>query len=112
MKRYEVVVTPEAEAAIISAFDYIDDRAPLNAERWLRKLYSSIASLENFPHRCALARECQFLDEELRQLVFKSHRIVFRIEEEQGIVRIIYFVHGHQLAIGEGAAGEEEDFAL
>ena len=109
MKRYEVIVTPEAEAVIISAFDYINDRAPLNAERWPRKLYSCIASLESFPHRYALARECQFLDEELRQLVFKSHRIVFRIEEEQGIVRIIYFVHGRQHAIGEGTAGEQDE---
>ncbi|HEY6350136.1 MAG TPA: type II toxin-antitoxin system RelE/ParE family toxin [Candidatus Angelobacter sp.] len=109
MKRYEVIVTPEAEAAIISAFDYIDERAPLNAERWLRKLYSCITSLENFPHRCALARECQFFDGELRQLIFKSHRIVFRIEEEQAIVRVVHFLHGRQLAVGEMTGGAEED---
>jgi len=109
VKRYEVIVTPEAETAIISAFNYIDEHAPLNAERWLRKLYSCIASLENFPHRYALARECQFFEGELRQLVFKSHRIVFRIEEEQDIVRVVHFVHGRQLAIGEVPVSEEED---
>lgn len=109
MKRYEVIVTLQAEAAIVSAFEYIAERAPLNADRWLRKLYSCIASLESFPHRCALARESQFFDEELRQLIFKSHRIVFHIEEGQDIVRVVYFVHGRQLAVGEVTDDQEED---
>lgn len=103
MKKYEVVVTPEAEAGIISAFQYIDERAPINAERWLRKLYSEIATLEVFPRRCAIARESRYFEEELRQLVFKSHRIVFRVDEKQRKVWVVYVVHGRQRAKGETA---------
>ena len=101
MKRNQVVVAPEAEAAIISAFQYIDERAPLNAERWLKGLYSCITTLEGLPHRCALARECQYFEEELRQLIYKSHRIIFAIEEEKRTVRVVYFIHGRQRTVGE-----------
>ena len=101
MKKYEVIVTPEAEAAIISAFRYIYESAPRNAEHWLRGLYSRIGTLENFPRRCALAREREYFEEELRQLVFKSYRIVFHIEEKRRIVRVVSVVHGSRRAIGE-----------
>jgi plasmid stabilization system protein ParE len=96
VKRYEVIVTPGAEVGIISAFQYIEQRAPLNAVRWIKELYSCIAGLEISPRRCALAREDEYFEGELRQLIFKSHRIVFRIEEERKIVRILYVVHGRQ----------------
>ena len=109
MTKYEVIVTPEAEAAIISAFQYIDERSPMNAERWLRKLYSSIASLEMFPRRCAVARESEYFDEELRQLIFKSHRIVFRIDEEKRIVWILYFRHGRQRTVGESTSSGDPE---
>lgn len=101
MKQYEVVVTPEAEAAIASAFRYIYQSAPANAERWLRGLYSRIATLEKFPRRCALAREREYSEEELRQLIFRSYRIIFHIEEKQRIVRVLYVLHARQHAIGE-----------
>ena len=101
MKKYEVIVTPEAEAGILAAFRYIHDSSPRNASRWLRALYFKISTLENFPRRCPIARERNYFEEELRQLVFKSHRIVFQIEQEPRIVRVLYLVHGKQRAVGE-----------
>ena len=77
MKKYEVVLTPDAETGMISAFDYIYEASPANAEKWLRDLYSRIHSLETFPARYARAREQEYFKVELRQLIFKSHRIVF-----------------------------------
>jgi plasmid stabilization system protein ParE len=99
--KYEVVISPRAEDAIRSAFRYIAERAPMNAERWLHGLYSSISTLETFPKRCSLARENEYFDEELRQLIYKSHRVVFYIEEDIRIVRVVYFLHAKQRAVGE-----------
>lgn len=108
-KRYEVVISSEAEENIYSAFRYIDDRAPRNAERWLRGLYSSIATLETFPRRCSFARERKYFKEELRQLIYKSHRIVFYVEDARSIVHIVYFLHGKQRAVGEPIRSESND---
>lgn len=42
------------------------------------------------PQRCPLARENDYFDDTLRQLLVKSHRIIFRIEEPAKIVRVLY----------------------
>ena len=88
-RRYGVIVTPEAEAGIVAAFQYILERSPLNAEKWLRALYKKIDSLEQMPERCPLARENEYFEATLRHLVFKSNRIIFRIDEAKRIVQIL-----------------------
>jgi plasmid stabilization system protein ParE len=107
VKRYEVVVTPEAELDIVAAFRYIRERSPVNAERWLRALYAGIGTLEGSPSRCARAPESEYFDEVLRQMVFKSHRVIFRIEEPQRVVRILHFRHGRQRPVGQLHAPNE-----
>jgi hypothetical protein len=42
VRKFRVIVTPEAAAGIRESFLYIYERSPLNAERWLRQLYSEI----------------------------------------------------------------------
>ena len=101
MNRYSVVVTPEAESGIREAFTYIWERSPIQAERWLRRLYAKIDTLEQFPERCAFARERDYLEEELRQLIFMSHRVVFKVDKPVSTVYILHVRHAKQRAIGE-----------
>ena len=107
MKRYEVVVTPEAESEIVSAFEYIYLRSPQNATKWLRALYKKIDTLEGMPERCPIARENEYFDETLRQLIFKTHRIIFRVEKAKKIVRVLYVRHGRQRTMGEPEHADE-----
>ena len=53
------------------------------------------------PRRCSVARENEYFEDTLRQLVFKSHRIIFRVEEDASIVRILYVLHGRQQTIAQ-----------
>lgn len=101
MKRYRVDLTPLAESDIAAAFHYIHRRAPLNAERWIRGIYAAVDSLMRQPKRCPRAPESDYLGEELRHLVFKSHRIIFRVEETRKIVQVLHVRHGAQRAVGE-----------
>ncbi|MDB5320914.1 MAG: Plasmid stabilization system protein [Phycisphaerales bacterium] len=96
---YDVVVTAAAEDDIAEAFAYIQARSPENAERWLRGLYKLVHKLESLPKRCGRAREADELGMDLRQLVFKSHRIVFRIDEAAGTVRVLRVFHGARLGL-------------
>jgi plasmid stabilization system protein ParE len=89
VKLYRVVVTPEAQTGIVEGFQFIHEHSQMNAAKWLRALYRKIETLESMPGRCALARENEYFDETLRQLVFQSHRIV------------VWVRHGKQRAIGE-----------
>ena len=106
---YQVIVTPEAQAGIRESFAYIHERSPLNAARWLQALYGEIDTLERFPERCAFALERKYLDEDLRQLVFKSHRIVFTVEKKKKQVYVLYVRHASRRAVGETAEDEAKE---
>jgi plasmid stabilization system protein ParE len=99
--KYEVIVTPEAQSGIREIFEYIHERAPLNASRWLQGLYDQIHTLERFPERCTFAREREYLEEDLRQLVYKSCRIVLRVDKPRKTVWILNVRHAKRRAVGE-----------
>jgi len=51
--------------------------------------------------RCSYAREREYLEEELRQLVYKSHRVVFYVDKANSTVYVLSVRHGRRRAVGE-----------
>ena len=82
------------------AFAFIHARSPHNAARWLRELYQSINGLVDF-RGFARARECDWLGGDLRQKVFKSHRVVFSIDSAKRRMYVHYVRHAARRAAGE-----------
>lgn len=108
MKRYRVVFDPDARDEALAAAEYIALEAPLNAIRWYRGLEKAIKSVEYMPNRCAIARETEFLGVELRNYIYKSHRIIFRVFEKTRTVRILHVRHASRRAIGEPDQPEQD----
>jgi plasmid stabilization system protein ParE len=108
--KYTVIVTPEAQANIEAAYEYIAERSPLNATRWLRDLYRQIDRLEKFPRRFGEAREQRYVSDEIRQSIFKSHRIVFTIDDTARTVRVVYVRHAKMRSVGE--KDDDDDVGL
>lgn len=100
MTRYEVIITPAAEADLVESFAYIHSRAPLNAARWLCDLYKAIDGLAEF-HGHSRAPESDWLYRDLRHKIFKSHRIIFSIDDDAKRVYVHYVRHGARRAVGE-----------
>ena len=94
MTTYRVDIAPAASGHIEQAFLYIHERSPINAGNWLRKLYRRIDSLEKMPRRCGVIRENDAFNDEVRELLHFSHRIIFTIDEVNCIVKIHAFRHG------------------
>ena len=94
MKRYRINIHRDAESELRAAFEYIRAEAPRNAAAWLSGLYGAIASLEYMPQRCSFAREREELDVDVRQIVFRSHRILFTIEK--GSVLVLHIRHARR----------------
>lgn len=94
MQHYHVIISPEAKANIREAFYFIYDQSPKNAKAWLNKIYQKITALDSMPHRCGVIRENQSFDEELRELLFYSHRIIIHVDEENSQVNILSVRHG------------------
>ena len=90
---YEVLFTPTAHAQALGAAEYIANHSPSNALKWYEGLVKAIESLKLFPNRCAIAPESYYLDQTLRHFIFKSHCIIFRVEETTKTVRVLHVRH-------------------
>lgn len=100
MKKYTVIITPEAEGDMLAAVEYIRQRAPLNAARWLRGVYQTANKLADFAGQ-GRAPESDLLGHELRQVVFKSPRIVYSVDQTNDQVYVHYVRHGARWAVGQ-----------
>lgn len=91
--RCKVIFRPEARDEALDAAGYIAEQGSAEmASRWYEGLEAAVASLEFMPARCGFAREHEALPGvELRQLVYKSHRPIFTIRENE--VHVLHMRH-------------------
>ena len=106
--KYTVLITPTAETEIWEAFAYINRDAPVSAQHWLRAIYEGVEALELYPGRCPVAPESEHVGEELRHLVLGAYRVIFRMEEQAQVVRVIGVRHAARRAMGEPEPGDQE----
>jgi toxin ParE1/3/4 len=102
---YKVDIT---DTALAEAEEYVqfilnqsnDNQAALN---WRDGLVQSIESLQKLPSRCPLIPEQRHFATELHQLLFASHRIIFRIEP--GLVTVVRIYHAARKPITKLSPG-------
>ncbi len=74
-----VEISPSALADAEEAFLWIQQESPAIADEWYNGLVDAILSIENFPNRCPLAPESEDIGREIRQLLYRRHRILFSV---------------------------------
>lgn len=98
---FKVKLTRNAKHEIDLAYLWLKQHNASYADKWFRDLMNTIATLQDKPKRCALARENDAFPQEIRQLIFgksrNKYRIVFTILEDT--VYILYLRHSAQSAI-------------
>lgn len=109
MKTYAVVFDPHAQEEALEAAAYIALHSPTNAAKWYAGLVKAIKSLDILPTRCAVAPEAHFLGEELHHYIYKSHRLIFRVEEKTKTVRVLHVRHGAMQPLGKEVQEETDD---
>ncbi len=90
---YRVVFRAEARDEAKEAVRYIiETGSPMVAREWSEGLFAAIASLAEFPLRCPHAREHDdFPGEDLRQLIYKSHRLIYTVVGD--VVHVLHVRH-------------------
>ena len=88
---FHLIVTEQAEEDLIRIGDWIAERSPDGAARWLEAARKTIRSLREGARGCSLAPENEFVSQEVRSTVFKTrrgryYRIVFIINGDRVIV--------------------------
>ena len=95
---YSVRYTDQVRNAVLEQARYIavDCCAPINAERWLERVWDAVDSLEQWPRRCSLAQENDFRSFEIRNISVDGYLLAYTIDDDARTVWVIGFRHGRQ----------------
>jgi len=95
---YRVRITPGAEAAILEQARYIatEAQAPLNAARWLQRVYDAAETLEQWPRRCPLAEEDAYRPFEIRKHSVDGFLLLLTIKEGTQTMWVVAARRGRQ----------------
>lgn len=90
MKKYQVVITSDAEKDILDLYDYIVKKDTLqNAEYVLDNLESLILSLAESPERGHYPAELSIQGiKEFKEIIFKPYRAIYEIVGSKVIVHL------------------------
>jgi toxin ParE1/3/4 len=89
---YKVILSPRSIQDLQEIVRYISWDNPGQAEKFGRLLIDKTRSLETFPE---MGREVPELgDPEVREIIFRSYRIVYRVWKDRKLVEISRFWHG------------------
>ncbi len=118
VQTYEIQLSEPAEAEIDALVLRQARFSPEAASRLHEGLLSSLRSLSQMPGRCAFAPENGMFDREVRQLIYRQGKTIFRIlfcifearEDEPAFVYILRVRHGAQQTLGL-QTGREDDLA-
>ena len=86
---HRVRITREAEGDLRSIGDFIAQRAPQAARRFVATLRRQIATLKTFPARHGKAPEAQEVDVDLRQLMHGMYRVLYTFDETTVVIHAV-----------------------
>ena len=94
--KYHILIQPSAEEDIESIVRWIAENSPQNAQEWYQRVKHAISSLSQSPKRCPLAPENEFIEREIRHLLYGRGRYIYRIlfTVHGDIVHVLHVRHG------------------
>jgi plasmid stabilization system protein ParE len=108
---YLVHISEGAEAEVDALFQWLFQLNPVAADHFRDALSEATGSLKAMPRRCPVAPENDLYDREVRLLLFKSGRTIYRLlftifeaeeadEGEPGAVYVLHVRHGAAQPLG------------
>lgn len=90
MKTFRVEMTPGAKRDLLAEARYLAEssKSPDIAQAWFNGIRQAVLELSDMPRSFALARENDAFKEEVRQRIYKSHRILFTIHDDQLLILV------------------------
>jgi toxin ParE1/3/4 len=88
---FQVFLSDEALSDLERIVAYIAPHNAVAAERIGNQLLDTALSLRRFPERGRVVPE--FRRTELREIIFRSYRIIYRCKEAEGTVEVLRFWH-------------------
>lgn len=104
MIEYRVDMSPGAKQDLLAAARYIaqESKSLDVAQAWLDGMYATIMGLKEMPQANPLARENDAFAEEVRQKNYQSHRAIYTIHDDMGLVLVHRIWHTAKDKAGPG----------
>ena len=94
----KIVWTQEAVNRLISIEEFITDDSPTRATKFISQIINKAESLKKHPNKGRIVPE--FSLPELREIIFKNYRIVYRVSQD--LIEILTVFDSHRLIrVGE-----------
>jgi plasmid stabilization system protein ParE len=87
----QLIWSPSARLDLKELVAYISESRPEAARRFVRKVFDGVAHLAEFPESGRVVPE--FDQRDLREVIRRPCRIVYRIKQEAGVVEIVRVWH-------------------
>ncbi len=91
---FSVEITDPARDDIDDSVAFIAQKSQLAARKWKTELQALILSLQDMPGRFAIIPEAAGLEMLYRSAPHRSHRVIFRIDEQANTVYVVRVYHG------------------
>jgi len=99
---FRIEIAQPAIDDIDEAVAFIAQDSPSDAAKWKAGLEKLIFSLRDMPTRYPIIPEAIDLQRSYRSVIHHSHRVVFRIDDEIGVVYVVRVYHGARRPLTEG----------
>lgn len=87
----KILISNEAQKDLEEIFEYISYDSVIYANETLEKIYVRIYELNKNPYLGKVVLEIKFM--QLRELIYKSYRIVYEVQENSKIIYIHFIIH-------------------
>lgn len=88
---FRIIWSPSARWDLVDLKDYISLDSPLNAKRFVTSLFDAVERLAEYPLSGRVVPE--FGDEQLREIIKRPCRIVYRINQTNSLIEIVRIWH-------------------
>lgn len=85
--------SPRALRELTQLRDYIAEDSPFYARQFTERLILAVERLATMPHYGRMVPEAGYQDS-IREVIFQSYRVIYRVLEQQQLVQIVTIVHG------------------
>jgi toxin ParE1/3/4 len=89
----KIIWSPRAADNVESICEYISRDSKRYAQMFAKKIFEIIKSIQENPSAGRVVPE--YMDEKIRERIYKNYRIIYRIKEE--IIEVAAVYHGVQL---------------
>ena len=91
-RRPKLIWSPRARADLLAIAEFIAADDPAAAERWVRKLVGAMEMVASTPRAARMVPELR--RDDLREVLVRTYRIVFRVAEST--IEVVTVFEGHQ----------------